>query len=284
MRRALLIFFVIMLLANVVLVPSVVFAKTTVALGSRWNVDADEQSYDESLADHIVAAASAAEYKTYDLYGADTTTDNILSAASAFDDAGSDDTVFYIGHGDSEYVWHGIFYEEQWYIRDDAGNHVHDEDIYPHSACRNVVLTFLWSCRQGDVIGDWHWSGTPYGMPLAWLHTNDLSNDGYANPDGNGYTFIGFHGPAPYLTNTDPQFTEGSDAAYPLYSFAVEFYSALFGYYTNQRDVNEALDYAAIKVWGVRFSDCVLYTGYNTPLGQGRMVVYGDGDLLLPTG
>ena len=140
MRRALLFFFVTMLLANVVLVPSVVFAKTTIALGSRWNVNADEQSYDESLADHIVAAASTANYRTYDLYGADTTTDNILSAASAFDDAGSDDTVFYIGHGDSEYVWHGIFYEEQWYIRDDSGNHVHDEDIYPHSACRKCCL------------------------------------------------------------------------------------------------------------------------------------------------
>ncbi len=185
MRRAIVFICMVIMFANVILAYSVVLAKTTIAVGSRLEVPADEQSSDESLANFIVIAASLAGYKTYDLYGADTT---------------------------------------------------------------------------------------------------DLSNDGYANPDGSGYAFIGFHGLAPFLINTDPQFTEGSDFAYPLYRFAVEFYSALFGYYAAQRNVRESLDFASITVWGVKFSDCVLYTGYIAAGEESSMVVYGDGNLLLPTG
>jgi hypothetical protein len=277
-------FLIIELLANVLLTSPVVFGKTTVALGSTYKVPSDEQFYAEVLINHIIASASTAGYITYDLYGADTTRDNILNAANAFGDLGPDDTSFYIGHGDWVYVLNGLFIEPQWFITDNEGTLVYDKDIYPHSISRNIIFVFLWSCKQGDVIGGWHWSGIPYGMPMAWLHTNDLGNDGYASPDNGGYTFIGFDGVAPFLTNRDPQFTDGSDALYPLYSFGVEFYSAIFGYDANQRDVHDALDAAAIIVWGVRFSDCVLYTGYSISGEGGRMVVYGDGNLFLPTG
>jgi hypothetical protein len=77
-----------------------------------------------------------------------------------------------------------------------------DKDIYPHSSNASVRLVFLWSCHQGDEIGGFHWSGTPYGMPFAWLHTSNLSSDGYRNPYSNpiGLVFIGFNGYAPYLS------------------------------------------------------------------------------------
>jgi len=119
-------------------------------------------------------------------------------------------------------------------------------------------------------------------MPLAWLHTTDLSGDGYANPDGKGYAFLGFTGRAPGLSNTDEQFTSGSSCLYPLYSFAVEFYSALLGYYTDKRNIREALDFASWQVWGKEhFSETVLYQGFSTSEEHSEMVLYGDGTLTL---
>ena len=282
--RILTFFLIIELSVNILSAFPIVFGKTAVALGSTYNVPSDEQFYDKALINAIITSASTAGYITHDLYGTGTTRENILNAADAFGDLGPDDTSFYIGHGDWTYVLNGLFIEKQWFITDDEGTLVYDKDIYPHSILRNVILVFLWSCEQGDVIGGLHWSGIQYGMPMAWLHTIDLSDNGYTSPDNNGYTFIGFDGVAPFLTNRDLQFTNGSDALYPLYSFGVEFYSAIFGYYATQRDVHDALDTAAIVVWGVRFSYCILYIGYSISGEKGRMVVYGDGNLFLPTG
>ncbi len=258
----------------------VVIAKTSVALGSRWNVPSTEQTYDYLIASHITDEASEAGYNAQNLYGSQTTRDNIYAAANGFGDANADDIVFYIGHGGSEYVWNWAgwiwYYEEQWFITDDAGGKVYDKDIFPNSACRNVIFVLLWSCEQGDVIGGTHWSGTPYGMPYAWLHTTSLSSDGYANPDNSGYCFIGFQGAAPFLTNRDPVFTDGSAAYYPLYYFLWEFYYAALRL---KRSIRGSLDYAARSTWGLNsFNETVLYRGYDV----GRMVVYGDGNLVLP--
>lgn len=200
----------------------------------------------------------------------------MMRAAGAFGDAGADDMAFYIGHGGYTLTYHS-------YVLADTGDKTYDSWIYPESEQRVVIFVLLWSCEQGNVIGGFDWLGLPYGMPHAWLHTTDLSSDGYANPDYKDYCFVGFDGAAPYLTYRGTDFTSGTSAYYPLYSFAVEFYCALLKYYTAQQyNVSGALDYASIQVWGVRFGRSVLYTGYTVDGNNGRMVVYGDGTLLLP--
>jgi hypothetical protein len=56
------------------------------------------------------------------------------------------------------------------------------------------------------------------------------------------------------------------------------YYYALVRGYGNS--INDALNGAALAVWGVRFQRCVLYTGITYPDdSSGNMVVYGDGNM-----
>ncbi len=66
---------------------------------------------------------------------------------------------------------------EHWIIIDSYGNYVYDYEIYPRTSNYVVKFIFLWSCHQGEVIGGLYSSGRAYGMPFAWLHTNELSED-----------------------------------------------------------------------------------------------------------
>ncbi|MFP3984965.1 MAG: hypothetical protein ACLFU9_03230 [Candidatus Bathyarchaeia archaeon] len=108
-------------------------------------------------------------------------------------------------------------------------------------------------------------------MPYCWLHTADLSNDGYTDPDNNDYTFSGFSGKAPGLTYNKDEFY-GTKAYY----FTGYFYQYVM---LNDKSINDALDYAAQNTWGVSFADCIFYTGYTVYGYDGKMVIYGDGNL-----
>ncbi|MEM2972437.1 MAG: hypothetical protein QW270_08490 [Candidatus Bathyarchaeia archaeon] len=173
-------------------------AKSSITLGSRDSVPLNEINLDATITNMIAFYSFMAGYKDYNQYGAQTTRNKIFQAA--FGNGHIYSISFYIGHGGSEYLWNGIFYEQQWFITDDEGGHVHDKDIFQHSGCKNCHFALLWSCFQGDTIGGKHWSGTPFGMPHAWLHTTSLSNDGYTSPDNGGRAFVGFKGVAPFLT------------------------------------------------------------------------------------
>lgn len=210
--------------------------------------------------------ASDALYTTYYWYGQKMTTDNIYKAV-----AGAEDThtiVIYFGHGWCKDTPSG----RQWFILNDAGGQVYDKDIHPHSAKRAVWFVLLWSCYQGDVIGGFHSSGIPYGMPHAWLHTTALSSNGYLHSDGGFYVFIGFNGVAPELTIGLDSVTKA------CYKFLQHFIVGLFrrGY-----RINRALDYAARCVWGedYTFGNCILRLGYTIAGKSGKMVVYGDGGI-----
>ena len=246
--------------ASIITTPFIVTAKTASILGSRYDVPSEEVELDQDFADFLATAASSAGYNARNMYGSDTTKSNILQAASAFGDPGANDFAFYIGHSGCTSTIH-------FYIITDAGTNVYDDEIYPYSADRYVIFVNLWACYQGGMIG--FISGDEVrGMPLAWLHTTDLSGDGYANPDGKGYAFLGFTGEAPGLSNIDEQFTSGSSCLYPLYSFATEFYATLLGCYAEKRDIRKALDFASWQVWGKeRFSETVLYQGFSTSEG-----------------
>ena len=243
---------------------NVASAKYSITLGHVSN-NSTEYYLHLSLVSLIITASSYREYNTQNWYGSQTTYNHVLLAATGLQE--DDSIVFYIGHGDK-----GFYH---YYITTYDLRKVHDYVIYGYTSSQNLKFVFLWSCHQGDIIG----SGEGYfehGMPRAWLHTSQLSSDGYHDPWGN-YVFIGFYGAAPLLSSRDPQFTQGSTAFYPLYSFATEFYSAALAYYTYGRDIRNSLKFASYRVWGTYyFDDTVLWQGYTIDGEFGRMVVYGN--------
>lgn len=160
-------------------------------------------------------------------------------------------------------------------------NTIHDMYQYP----RPIKLVFLWSCYSGITKGetfDLDSDGIiiydyDSGMPHAWLYTTDLSFNGYYLPDGSGKVFIGWYGPAPYLSSELFGFDNLG------YKFLIGFYIKLYGYYTTPaEDVNRALDYATSYATNGEyyvFGSSPLMTGFTDPrTGAGTwMVVYGDG-------
>jgi hypothetical protein len=163
------------------------FAKSSTQLGSRYAVPQEEIDADDNITKLIASYSAVGGYTVYNWYGADTTINNIYEAAYG---AGHTYSIsFYIGHGNVRTVY---LIENHYDIMTDDGTWVPDDWIYPHSECQNVRFVFMWSCHLGDTIGGTHfWSG-PYGMPHCWLHTTDLSSDGYADSDDGGKAFLDF--------------------------------------------------------------------------------------------
>jgi hypothetical protein len=118
-------------------------------------------------------------------------------------------------------------------------------------------------------------------MPHCWLHTTDLSSDGYADSDDGGKAFLSFAGFIWGLSD----YLAGDE----VYEFLSCFYFASLCYGASY-SVNDALDYAAQNVWHVpSFADTYLYKGYNYTYWDpekmemvtiyGQMKVYGDGNI-----
>jgi hypothetical protein len=241
-------------------------AESSTILGSWYGVEPLEIMTADQLAGYIYNCSTASAYTSYDWYGSSTTKDNIGVAASGNGDTYS--VSFYVGHGRVRTEW---IIEDHYDIVASNGVWVDDGWIYPHAADRNVRFVFLWSCYQGNTIGGTHfWTGN-YGMPYCWLHTTNLTQDGYGTPDENGYTFIGFYGPGPLLSINDLGYRAG-------YRFAGHFYEYAM---ISGKSINQALDYAASHTWGqnYNFSNCIYRTGYTLDGEAGHMVVYGDGTL-----
>lgn len=273
-------------------------AKSSSQLGSTWNHEdnPEEMAADRDMANLIGNYSLCAGYNDYNWFGASTTANNVYSAASG---VGHDySAAFYIGEGHYEDVWRYLWWERQWCIAAQDGSKIYDSDIYPHSGSQSVKFAFLWSCHSGDEIGGNHWpSGVPYGMPYAWFHTNDLSNDGYNSPDSKGRAFIGFgggthehDGVAVCLTWDHWSENEGY-LQHGGYTFLQSFYSVAFCY-ADFYSINAALDEAAWGVWGVpTFRYSIAYTGFNYTewdynlqrlvTRHSWMKVYGDGNMHL---
>ncbi len=272
--------YVIMLLLVLVIpylstYPSHVEASTSSILGSRYNVPSDEQYYDSLATSKIAEYSSSAVVCWYvagipycvprfdsvkNLYGSSTTASNIYNAAEGFGEDSS--IVFYIGEGGIATIDDPQGSLDFWFISTDDGDQILDYGIYQYSSSQPNVLVFLWSCEQGDVIGGYYLDGQlPYGMPHAWLHTTQLSSDGYNNPDSSGLVFLGFHGPAPYLK------LEIGGVENAGYRFVTNFYNGLM---LKGFTVKEALDFAAWTTWKISsWNDIPITT----------MVVYGDSSI-----
>ena len=117
--------------------------------------------------------------------------------------------------------------EQHYLFEDDTGtkigtatNHVDnynhavfDMDIYPWVTQGKVAFAFINTCLsadtttfgQGMLPEEWPYPDRPIGMPFAWTHrfvedpstagftiTQDISNNGYSNPDWGYQVYIGF--------------------------------------------------------------------------------------------
>lgn len=270
---------------------SVCQGKASIYLGSTWDVPSEEISAARWLQWTIRDMARPNGYTVYSYYQYLTTKDYILDAAAGFGHSYA--IVWYTGHGSiksddlhiwpywwTPWLWH---YHESYYIVDDDGAWVRDYEIYEKTGDRNVRFVFLWSCLQGNEIG--YMKSYPcgltraLGMPFAWLHTTDLSSNGYTNPDGGGYVFIGFLALAPFLTNDYVEDVTDGGKWFSYYFY----YGAFWGPPSYEGlSIRGALDYAAQKVFPPlqKFEDCELYQGIydENDRYKGRMVVYGDGN------
>jgi len=248
-------------------------AKSSGILDSEWDLPQEEIDAGIAVGGKIAEYSGNAGYEVYSYYGTDETRDNIYLVASGCGHSYS--IAWYHGHGSYAEWFHFWGWPWQWHwhqhfnIYTYDGQVVYDNDIYPHTQDRNVRFAFLYACHSGTWIGDYYPCGMIRGMPLAWLHTTDLAPFGYDEPDGKGYTFIGWNGLGPQLR------IEVGGTAEAGKKFSIHFYYAAL---VLGKSIKAALDYAAYETWGAAsFGVCIFRQGWSE--FGGCMVVFGDGDL-----
>lgn len=276
---------IILALCYVMFIPQMVYAKSSTALSSTY--DPPDPFWEEYYLDHevtrfITEYSTIAGMVSYDWYGSHTNSTNIYRAAGGVGESSS--ITYFLGHG----AWENPPLnpiEHHYKLAVSDGTVIMDDWIYPYSEDQSVEFVLMWSCELGNEIGGWHLFSGAYGMPHCWLHTTDLSEDGYDNPDNKCKAFIGFEESAPWL-HFDYFSEDETFVANASFHFLRWFYyfSLNFGAYYS---INEALDVAVRRVWGhSSFGESFLYYGYyldeiRDPPLEGRMVVYGDGNMHL---
>jgi len=277
-----------LIILSVSSIMALAYNSMSVGMHSDYNIN---DTYEVSLQHNVVVVVyNAAKYGSKGtnaaLYVDYPTTDDIKDALEGYGGWFYPIHVLWISHGGRLSVQDTNGNTHTIVAIDDVNgpvldNTIHDMYQYP----RPIKLVFLWSCYSGIIIGEtFNLNYNGYiiydydsGMPHAWLYTTDLSSNGYYLPDGSGNVFIGWYGPAPYLSSTVLSVDNFG------YKFLTGFYIKLYGYYTTpSSDVNGALDYATYYATGGEyyfFGSSPLMTGIVDPVtGVGtRMVVYGDG-------
>ncbi|MEM2098692.1 MAG: hypothetical protein QXU99_02955 [Candidatus Bathyarchaeia archaeon] len=167
--------------------------------------------------------------------------------------------------------------------------------IYLQTSYSVQHFSFIWTWACGDLFinpctgqlcyGYYDYSTGAAGMPFAWTHTNNLSFDGYTNPDASSYCYIGFENSSKPLKEEIPA------TGYSHSWFVYYFYDRALGWGSGSthHTIQNSLNYASMQVFGgVPFHQCTLYTGYwdnYSQPGQSfycRMRVYGNSNLYLP--
>lgn len=189
---------------------------------------------------------------------------------------------------------------------------VYDLDIYlSRSGGATAVFAFINTCLSAcisDYVGtyyaaqrwelaQWPYPLRPVGMPLAWTGrlvedidttpgfnlAQDMSDDGYGDPDAGPQVYIGFPKGSASLEQLIPYPNGPNPYYYWVYHF---FYYAL----CNDISVNQALDSASAVFYGQYFGGSPLRTGFyvywwnmTTPpdWATSTMAVYGNGNIHL---
>lgn len=196
---------------------------------------------------------------------------------------------------------HYSFYDyDDWFIEDDYTmyhpNDFYDgetgypplfDSLYDYTTNYNYYFVFLWTCANGNLPpGPGYWDNENHtgavGMAYAWMHTNDLSTDGYESPDTSTRCYISFEGRSPDLFQVAELVDQSAQVPYE------DFVGCIYYIMTSWHEsVGTALNWATNAVSGNNlswFSQTELYNGYTEPNYNecGRMRVFGDGNLVLP--
>ena len=213
---------------------------------------------------------------------------NVYNAISACEITYNYTAIFYKGHGFNTTLdgqMHYYFYDNE--TDDDPDNWILDNSTYASMTTFTHDFVFLWACFQGNEQGGFY-DDESWGMVTSWMGFDDLSEDGYLNPDYSDHVFISF-------ANVSIDFivpTGFSDRTFA--HFAYQFFDyALTGQFT----IRDALDLAAEDTINMNFGSSDLYNGYCFYYYQynnqtetydrldyeSRMRIYGDGEYTLPS-
>jgi hypothetical protein len=230
----------------------------------------------QNICGNLTSFFSLNSYEVNNAYGTGTIKSNVLSWASSKEQGFHRVAIFHFGHGgvmdrDGDGYLHYDYFDSQ-------GATIWDDEIYVKTGLGKHFFVLLWTCFQGNEIGDSH----PRGMPYCWTHGATLSTDGYANPDSGLYCFIGFYKASPALAYR----------SFQNYTVLAKDFILKFYYYalSLSYSIKDALNLASIHWFGLSFVQCPLYTGFKTwwpgndpPAGwyEGAMRVYGNGNIRL---
>lgn len=234
-------------------------------------------------------------------YGGAASKNTILNTISMVNNNYDYGAVWHYGHG-TTYTIYGVykswFSPRPYYIPvthyrywDSFGESVFDYEIYPRTGLGAHKFVFMWTCGSAQEIGyyDANWQnwfgyyiGTgAVGLPFAWLHTNSLSSDGYANPGSTPCCFIGFYNSVRPLS-----VIAANGKTYGAFVKAFYRYALQEG-----KTIKQALDEAASEVWGngYTFTNTDLYYGYwqwvpppKNMTVWSQMRVYGNANNIIP--
>ncbi|MEM2292663.1 MAG: hypothetical protein QXX41_05250 [Nitrososphaerota archaeon] len=153
----------------------------------------NETTAAQQICTDIASRFDQNNYMVTNAYGSTTLKSNVLSWASSREQNFHRVAIFHFGHGgvmdrDGDGYLHYDYFDSQ-------GVQIWDDEIYARTGLGKHFFVLLWTCWQGNEIGDSH----PRGMPYCWTHGATLSTDGYVNPDNGLYCFIGFYRASPAL-------------------------------------------------------------------------------------
>ena len=233
--------------------------------GSTWMVESGEESKARSVVNSMEYYFSTyAGYTTYDLFGSNTQKQTVLDHASAFEDNFDHVAMFHYGHAGWD-KYGGIYHYD--YFDDDGpydfNNQIWDYEIYPEVSQSKHFFVILWSCRQGNTEGNYHYGYGARGMPYAWHYGYLTSSD----------CFIGFKDASVPLSQ---QSEDNPSITYDLWLFYVMFYLAV-----NHYTVIQALNQVSIWLLGCEYYETELHQGFYAEWPYfdddwGWMKIYGN--------
>jgi hypothetical protein len=198
---------------------------------------------------------------------------------------------------DQEGTWHGPWREDGKYETHHE-NAVYDMDIASKTTAGKTFFALINTCLSANIEIQGPNNGQPQGMPYAWTHRTvvdkdtpgfttslNMSINGYNEPDGGAFCYIGFPWGSAALSQTITGIS-------PLYATWLEnfFWYAL----SFDISVNNALDEASLRNFNNLFGDTDLATGFTAVwpswnathgwhdnTGPGTLAVYGNGNIHL---
>ena len=212
---------------------------------------------------------ASAGYNVTNAFGSDTTVSNVLAWAESMEEDHDCVALFHFGHGGYTAEYYDYF--------DNGWNEIKDTDILYQTSLGKHFFVFLWVCFQAE-------AGPSSGMPAAWTHATNMSDDGYHDPDEGNHCFVGFVGASPTLLGYSFRWYNvyGEDVIGTFYTYMLDQ-----GY-----SINDALDLTSLALFSYDFDEGPLVeyqTWWPYDFGEGMgpgwyaggMRIFGNGNIYL---